>query len=161
MHHSWIRPRLEIRVCSISCRFWWRPIVFSLKFQTSTCGWAVAISAHAKWMLWFLVLEWLSPPRGTWPVGLVTVLGCVGRGSPMTLAAVGEVKAHQPKGRIWGELKVNCREIIHPNHQSARPQVEQTHRNMKLCGETKCLLENLKQQVEGRPHETPEVERIG
>lgn len=124
MHHSCIRPWLEARVCSIFCRFWWRPTVLSLELQTSMCGWAVAISALAKWMLWFIVLECLSLPRGTWPVALVTVLGCVGRGCPMSLIAVGEVKACQPKGRIWRELKVNCWEIIHPNHQSARLRVE-------------------------------------
>ena len=102
-------------------------------------------------------LKCLSRPRETWPVVLDAVLGCVERRSPTALAAVCEVKGSQPRGSIWEESQINSREIIlwalahHPVYK-APDRADTWHYEIMAykSGETKGLLEDLKQKVGGK-----------
>lgn len=163
MSLSRMRPWPEIKACGISFTFLWGAHCI-LRFQTSTCGWAVAGSPWDPDALSHC-LKCLFPPRGTWPVVLDAVVGYVGRRSPMAMATVCEVKRRQPRGSIWEETHINSRDIIPltPTYHQA-PDRADTRKYEKMVyknGGTKWLLEDLKQKVEGKAWETPEVERMG
>lgn len=128
---SWwnMRPRPEIKAYSISFTFLGRSTILSLKFQTSSCGWAGAVSAHGcfeslPWSVFLLSEEhglWSWMQSRMWRVDLLPWLQCV-KSREINQGAVSEENC-----KLTGESFPPSP----THHQSIRPLREQSCGNMK------------------------------